>query len=46
MYRIKIENCNNIADGELDIEDGKLNILYGIRMIQYELLGMGRKVYR
>lgn len=23
MYRIKIENCNNIADGELDIEDGK-----------------------
>lgn len=30
MYQIKIENCNNIAEGELAIEDGKLNILYGI----------------
>lgn len=30
MYHIKIENCNNIVEGELDIEDGKLNILYGI----------------
>lgn len=30
MYQIKIENCNNIAEGELTIEDGKLNILYGI----------------
>lgn len=30
MYEIKIENCNNIAEGELVIEDGKLNILYGI----------------
>lgn len=30
MYQIKIENCNNIAEGELVIEDGKLNILYGI----------------
>lgn len=28
MYHIKIENCNNIVEGELDIEDGKLNILY------------------
>lgn len=30
MYQIKIENCNNIAEGELTIEEGKLNILYGI----------------
>lgn len=30
MYQIKIENCNNIAEGELAIEGGKLNILYGI----------------
>jgi AAA15 family ATPase/GTPase len=30
MYQIKIENCNNIAEGELAIEDGKLNIFYGI----------------
>ena len=30
MYHIKIENCNNIVEGELEIEDGKLNILYGI----------------
>lgn len=30
MHQIKIENCNNISEGELVIEDGKLNILYGI----------------
>ena len=30
MYHIKIENCNNIVEGELAIEEGKLNILYGI----------------
>ena len=30
MHQIKIENCNNIAEGELVIENGKLNILYGI----------------
>lgn len=30
MYQIKIENCNNIAEGKLTIEEGKLNILYGI----------------
>ena len=30
MYQIKIENCNNIAEGELAIDEGKLNILYGI----------------
>ncbi len=30
MYQIKIKNCNNIEEGELLIEEGKLNILYGI----------------
>ena len=30
MHQIKIKNCNNISEGELVIEDGKLNILYGI----------------
>lgn len=30
MYQVKIKNCNNITDGELVIEQGKLNILYGI----------------
>ncbi len=30
MYQIKIKNCNNIAEGELVVEQGKLNILYGI----------------
>lgn len=30
MYQIKIKNCNNIAEGELCIEEEKLNILYGI----------------
>lgn len=30
MYQIRIDNCNNIAEGELTIENGKLNILYGI----------------
>lgn len=30
MYQIKIENCNNIAEGELTIEDGKLNILSAV----------------
>jgi energy-coupling factor transporter ATP-binding protein EcfA2 len=26
---IKIQNCNNITSGEIDIYDGKLNILFG-----------------
>ncbi len=26
MYQIKMENCNNIIQGELTIENGKLNI--------------------
>ena len=30
MYQIKMENCNNIIQGELTIENGKLNIFYGI----------------
>ena len=30
MYQIKIKNCNNITEGEFVIEQGKLNILYGI----------------
>lgn len=30
MYQVKIKNCNNIAKGELVIEEGKLNIFYGI----------------
>ena len=30
MYQVRIENCNNIEKGELTIEEGKLNILYGI----------------
>lgn len=30
MYNIKIQNCNNIINGELVVEEGKLNIFYGI----------------
>jgi hypothetical protein len=30
MYTIKISNCNNIKDGTIEIEKGKLNIKYGI----------------
>lgn len=30
MYNIKIENCNNIKDGNVKVEEGKLNIKYGI----------------
>lgn len=30
MYRINIRNCNNIANGDIDIIPGKLNIKYGI----------------
>lgn len=30
MYTIKISSCNNIKDGTIEIEKGKLNIKYGI----------------
>lgn len=30
MYNISIYNCNNIREGNIDIEPNKLNIKYGI----------------
>lgn len=30
MYNVSIKNCNSIANGEIRIEEGKLNIKYGI----------------
>lgn len=30
MYQIKLENCNSISQGIITIEEGKLNIKYGI----------------
>lgn len=30
MYKVHINNCNNIKNGIVDIEEGKLNIKYGI----------------
>ena len=29
--KIKIENCNNIKECNLEIQEGKLNIKYGIK---------------
>ncbi len=46
MYTIEIENCNNIKHGSVSVEEGKLNIKYGIngtgkttiaRAIEYSL---------
>lgn len=30
MYQIKVENCNNIKEGIINIAPNKLNIKYGI----------------
>lgn len=30
MYKVHMENCNNITIGDVEIEEGKLNIKYGI----------------
>lgn len=30
MYHIEVKNCNSILSGNISIEEGKLNIKYGI----------------
>lgn len=30
MYHVEVKNCNSILDGDIKIEEGKLNIKYGI----------------
>jgi Fe-S cluster assembly ATPase SufC len=30
MYRVEVKNCNSILNGNIKIEEGKLNIKYGI----------------
>lgn len=48
MYNVKIKNCNNVKEGTIQIEQGKLNIKYGIngtgkttiaKALQYSLEG-------
>lgn len=30
MYHVEIKNCNNILNGNINVEKDKLNIKYGI----------------
>ena len=32
MYEVNIFNCNNIRSGCIHIDNGKLNIVYGIKV--------------
>jgi len=30
MYHVEVKNCNSILTGNIKVEEGKLNIKYGI----------------